>query len=1606
MEVFDIDVSALLQKLNNVKVNLKGMGTSLDSIEKKSNTAMQVMASASSTVNKAYETLERRLTDTQKNSAETVQSLENLRASAVGSLNAMVTQNQKAALSAAAYADKQGDLHRVLGETDSLNRLISHQRKLNGLYETSVLAAARYSKELEHAGSSEAKNAASGKILLDTKIKLRDADAKAAAKTSELRKQLEMMDSETGKTNRLLQQQIALKAQAYQAESKLNSQIQQAQIALSQIGSEKQRQLSQLKQEISVKEQVAKATRAMAVEEAKLKAQISLAGSSQGRRLVQLREELKKVVKDTSSATEAAKKHNSQLRAGAQLTAMMRASLQGLNTSIGMYTSSTIIAAASTYALMRAIKSTIVTGAEFQATMARTQAIMGNSVPAEMQGEAFKAMEGQIRAMGRTSQFTASQVAQAVTELGQAGLSAGQAMTALRPTLDLAIIGQLDTARAADHATNIMMIFGKEAKDLSGIVDVMAASVTSANTDVDQLANALTYAGPAADTLGLSLETTAASISVLANAGFKASRAGTALRRLFVSLANPTKKGKEVLDQFNVSVVDLEGNTKDLTDIIGQLSRGMETLTDTEKLAAIQNLVGVYASSPIAALIKQAEALETMDLILRRAGGSAEEMRKKIEAALKFDFKTALSAFEDVQLQLFDKVGDRLQGITIQTAEWLSSLSKPIEADSTITQLDVLMDRVERLIKLGGTFLAVWAARKIWAPLSLSIQDTRKSFSNLRKEVAVTTAGVRAFGAGALFASGAMNIAATAATGLKRALAFIPGIGLGLYTAYTAFDLFFTNNNVGRIKEQEEAVRKYAESYLEVKRNLEEAAKAEAIQAAQVQIGVMGKSVGLIEAKIKQWEELRQKFVDEGASTALADEELKLANRQLTDIKKTITDLKGQTLQFVDEESLSNSDKALNILTKLAAERSRLAYEERSGPLLIFSDEAQARMDASAAKIRANIVLLQKEFKDLSLGQSEAAKSNSALLEDTAKALAINEQEYIALGIAMKKTDLEKHIDLEKQLILLKEEHSTLIEKIIAGTADDTEKQRFEKLTQLLMEQRKQVHLSKIELKDYEKSAEEWIAKIALISETETEKHARLKEELKEIISLREFEQAIAGGSDPIAAMASAKALSEALEKEFNIRSELFALENKRAGSSRGESKASQELKRSIDAAMKSFDALQKKYNAAGAAARDFEKTSEALKLLLKEKEITAKDYSLALQQLKSDYYDLTLSQNENYQTIKRLQDTYLKSPMQKQIEDLAALEKAYEGASKKSLEYLRIRERMMQKIREEVQSSSPTVRSPEVTGPFSDFISTAMGQAEDRKTFGKNEKAWEQGYGDSLNTIFNDEQAELAKIAEKYAHEQEMSAEHQKALKDLEQKGLRDRQAAFDSFNEGRVQMADDMLFYEQQSKKMLMASMAGGLSDMMGMLANAAEEGTTAQKVAFAAQKALAIAQVLLQTHVAVANANATAPNGVSPLAPWIQAQGYASAGLMAALAIGELGGSKKSSGGSSNYAGAYDKGGYIPTGKYGIVGEYGPEIVNGPANVTGREATARKLGGGGDTYNIAPEINIEYKSEGSSSPEQSRQDATMLGNTVKLVVLDTLKNEMRPNGMLYRR
>ena len=56
------------------------------------------------------------------------------------------------------------------------------------------------------------------------------------------------------------------------------------------------------------------------------------------------------------------------------------------------------------------------------------------------------------------------------------------------------------------------------------------------------------------------------------------------------------------------------------------------------------------------------------------------------------------------------------------------------------------------------------------------------------------------------------------------------------------------------------------------------------------------------------------------------------------------------------------------------------------------------------------------------------------------------------------------------------------------------------------------------------------------------------------------------------------------------------------------------------------------------------------------------------------------------------------------------------------------------------------------------------------------------------------------------------------------------------------------------------------------------------------------------------------------------------------------------------SINYSGAYDKGGYIPSGAVGLVGEIGPELIKGPATVTGRKDTAEMLRQNSITVNLS--------------------------------------------------
>ncbi len=204
------------------------------------------------------------------------------------------------------------------------------------------------------------------------------------------------------------------------------------------------------------------------------------------------------------------------------------------------------------------VTGTLTEGVDFEKSMNRVRALTG------VTGQAFEAMEMQARELGKTTVFTASQAAEGMGFLAQAGFEVNKIMGAMPATLDLAAAAQLDLGRTADLVSNIMSGFGIDAVDLGDAVDVLTLTFISSNTNMEQLGDAMKFVAPVANSLGVSIQETAAAIGILSNAGLQSSLAGTGLRRVLSTLITKA-------DQLGIVTQDAAGNLRPLANILDDL---------------------------------------------------------------------------------------------------------------------------------------------------------------------------------------------------------------------------------------------------------------------------------------------------------------------------------------------------------------------------------------------------------------------------------------------------------------------------------------------------------------------------------------------------------------------------------------------------------------------------------------------------------------------------------------------------------------------------------------------------------------------------------------------------------------------------------------------------------------------------------------------------------------------------------------------------------------------------------------------------------------------------------------------------------------------------
>jgi len=264
------------------------------------------------------------------------------------------------------------------------------------------------------------------------------------------------------------------------------------------------------------------------------------------------------------------------------------------------------------------------TAASFESAMSRVKALSGAT------GDEFDRLRRTAEQLGATTAFSASQAAEGMQFLAMAGYNTNEIIAAMPGLLNAAAAGQVDLGTTADITSNILSGFGLAASETARVADVLTKTFTSSNTTMEMLGITMKYVAPLAKSAGISLEETAAAAGILGNAGIQADQAGTALRGMILRLIDPPKEAAEALAQLGVQTTDASGKMLPLADIIAQVQKATEGMTEAQKTAIATQISGTYAASGFLALLDAGPGvLRSFTDELENAGGTADRIARE-----------------------------------------------------------------------------------------------------------------------------------------------------------------------------------------------------------------------------------------------------------------------------------------------------------------------------------------------------------------------------------------------------------------------------------------------------------------------------------------------------------------------------------------------------------------------------------------------------------------------------------------------------------------------------------------------------------------------------------------------------------------------------------------------------------------------------------------------------------------------------------------------------------------------------------------------------------------------------------------------------------------
>ena len=309
----------------------------------------------------------------------------------------------------------------------------------------------------------------------------------------------------------------------------------------------------------------------------------------------------------------------------------------------------------------------------FEAEMSKVKAVSGATA------EEFKALSDNAKDLGASTMFTAREVAQLQTEFAKLGFTATEITKVTESTLALAQASGSDLARAAEVAGSTLRAFGLDASETGRVADVMAKSFSTSALDMEHFANSMSFVAPVAKSAGMSIEETSAMLAVLANAGIKGSKAGTALRRIISEIGATGKPVSEAL--------------KDLA------SKGLN-------LADAKDEVGRSAQSALLILSEGVDQIKPLTKEFENSAGAANAMATEMGDNALGASKRLESAMEGLGISIGEVVAEAVVPMMEGIAKLASKLNKMSPAvKRNVVVIAALVASIGPLMFLTGGLL-------------------------------------------------------------------------------------------------------------------------------------------------------------------------------------------------------------------------------------------------------------------------------------------------------------------------------------------------------------------------------------------------------------------------------------------------------------------------------------------------------------------------------------------------------------------------------------------------------------------------------------------------------------------------------------------------------------------------------------------------------------------------------------------------------------------------------------------------------------------------------------------------------------------------------------